>query len=177
MSKAAAEHKAKAPTQIDFAVITISTSRFKKLREEGGFEDPSGDLIVHLLERSKCPVTYRKIVADDSTLIKGSVEEALERSEVEAVVTCGGTGVSPTDLTIETIKPMLEKELPGFGELLRKISFEQIGSPAILTRAMAGVIGGKAVFCIPGSPQAVETALKNLIIPEARHIIKHAREK
>lgn len=101
----------------------------------------------------------------------------MSNESVDAVVASGGTGITQSDITIEAIRPLFEKELPGFGELLRKISYEKIGSPAVMTRATAGIVKGKAIFCIPGSPQAVETALKHLILPEVGHIVKHAREK
>jgi molybdenum cofactor biosynthesis protein B len=110
-------------------------------------------------------------------MIKQSVKEALKLAEVDVIITCGGTGISPRDVTIEVVQPLLEKLLPGFGEALRKMSFEQIGSAATLTRAIAGISKGKVIFCIPGSPQGVYLSLEKLILPEASHILKHTREK
>jgi molybdenum cofactor biosynthesis protein B len=107
----------------------------------------------------------------------GAVTNALNDPNVDVIITYGGTGISKSDVTIETLNPMFEKNIPGFGELLRKISFDEIGSASILTRATAGVVKGKVVFCLPGSKQAVETAMKYLILPESAHIIKHIREK
>jgi len=176
MSETAIEHKAKAPTSLGFAIITISTSRYRSRQGGESVADPSGDLIVQLLETSNHKVTYRKLVPDKAKLIVKAVKEALANEAVDAIVACGGTGITQLDITIEAVRPLFKKELPGFGELLRKISYEKIGSPAVMTRAVAGVTAGKAIFCIPGSPQAVETALKNLIIPEVGHILKHARE-
>jgi len=92
------------------------------------------------------------------------------------VIFSGGTGITSTDVTIETVSPFFVKTLPGFGEFFRRISFEKVGSAAVLSRAVAGVANGKAVFCIPGSPNAVRTAVEILILPEAPHIVKHARE-
>jgi len=177
MSETAARHKAEAPKSLNFAVITCSTSRYAKLKSSGMVDDPSGDLIVQALQRHGHRVTLRLLIPDDKRLIEESLKEALESEKVDVIITCGGTGISPTDVTIETVQPLLEKELQGFGELLRKISYEQIGSSALLTRAIAGVSKGKAVFCIPGSPQAVSLALETLILAEAPHVIKHAREK
>ncbi len=174
MSKTAAEHKERAPTSIRFAVITVSTSRFERLKRGKGVEDPSGQLIVRLLEEAGHSIAIRKVIGDKAELIRGALLEALETAD--AIVTCGGTGVSPSDVTIETVNPMLEKELPGFGEILRSISFDQVGSASLLTRAIAGVVRRKPIFCLPGSPQAVETALKRLIIPEVGHIVVHAKE-
>jgi molybdenum cofactor biosynthesis protein B len=95
---------------------------------------------------------------------------------VDVAVFCGGTGITATDITIETVSPFMEKTLPGFGELFRLLSYERIGSAAILSRAFAGVAKGKAFFCIPGSMDAVKLCLEKLILPEAAHIVKHARE-
>jgi len=93
------------------------------------------------------------------------------------VIFSGGTGITPTDITIETVTPFFEKTLPGFGEFFRRISYDKVGSAAVLSRATAGVVKGKAVFCIPGSPEAVKTSVEMLILAEAPHIVKHAREQ
>lgn len=177
MSETATKHKLKAPTNLSFAVITCSTSRHQRLQQVKPVTDPSGDIIVRLLNQAGHKVAFRRVVPDDRELITKAVKDALSQKEIDVVITCGGTGIAPTDITIETVRELLEKELPGFGEILRRISYDQIGSPAVLTRALGGTVGGKAIFCLPGSPQAVETALKYLIIPESGHIIKHAREK
>lgn len=174
MSKTSTEHKAEAPSQLGFAVITVSTSRYQRLRKGEKVEDASGDLIVKLLKNAGHFIILRKVVSDDRVLLLKALQEALQTKGVKVVITCGGTGVSPSDVTIETVRPALDKILPGFGEFLRRMSYEQIGSPAMLTRAMAGTIKGRAVFCIPGSPQAVATAVEKLILPEVGHIIKHA---
>jgi molybdenum cofactor biosynthesis protein B len=109
-------------------------------------------------------------------MIEHAVKSVLDNAGVDATVFCGGTGITPTDVTIETVSPFLEKTLPGFGEIFRRLSFDEIGSAALLSRALAGVAKGKAIFCLPGSPHAVEMALTNIIIPEAGHIVKHAIE-
>jgi len=176
MSETAAKHKAEAPKSLNFAVIVCSSSRYEKFKSTGKIDDPSGDLIAQILQKHGHVVVSRTIVPDEKLLIERSVGEALESRKVDVIISCGGTGISPMDVTIETVQPLLEKELHGFGEILRKISYEQIGSAAILTRAIAGVSKGKAVFCVPGSPQAVSLALERLILPEAGHIVKHARE-
>jgi len=97
-------------------------------------------------------------------------------ANLDVVIFSGGTGITPTDVTIETVAPFFEKTLPGFGEFFRRISFDRVGSAAVLSRAMAGVAKGKALFCIPGSPDAVRVTVEMLILPEAPHIVKHARE-
>lgn len=175
MSKTASEHKSTVPTSIGFSLIIISTSRFEGVMRKETVVDPSGDVAVDLLRGVGYSVVSREIVSDDDALIKAALGRALEKPGVDVVVTCGGTGITPSDVTIEAVEPLFDKTLPGFGEVFRGISYIRIGSPAILTRASAGLIGGKAIFCLPGSPQAVELALKELIIPEAGHIVKHAR--
>lgn len=118
---------------------------------------------------------FRRIIPDRKSLIENGVRQAIA-SDLDAVVFCGGTGVAPSDITIETVSPFLEKVLPGFGETFRRLSFDQIGSAAILSRATAGVVKGKVFFCIPGSPNAVKLCFEKLILPEAAHIVKHVRE-
>lgn len=176
MSESTAEHRAKAPVHLNFALITISTSRYERIRAGKSVENPSGDRATRLLEAAGHKVIYYDIISDNAELIRKSLEKVIGMSSVDLVVTCGGTGITLTDVTIETVTPLLEKDLPGFGELFRKLSYEKIGSAAIITRATAGLVKGKAVFCLPGSPQAVEMALTSLIIPEAGHVVKHARE-
>ncbi len=177
MSESSQKHKAEASTQLGFAVIMCSTSRFARLKEGKPIEDPSGDLIAQTVEKSGNTVTSRVLVPDDKEMIKDAVKEALQNENVEAVIVCGGTGIAPEDVTVETVTPMLEKLLPGFGELFRRLSYENIGSAAVLSRAVAGVVYGKAVFCVPGSPNAVKLCLDKLILPETGHIVKHARER
>jgi len=177
MSKTSAKHKAEAPKSLNFAVIVCSTSRYKEFRERGRSNDPSGDLIVKILEGNGHRVTLRRIVSDDKAEIQRVILKALRSRKTDAIITSGGTGVSPRDVTIEAVQPLLEKEIPGFGELFRALSYKKIGSAAVLTRAIAGVTRGKAVFCLPGSPHSVSLALEELILPEAGHILKHAHEK
>lgn len=177
MSETTSEHKAEAPKSLNYAVIVCSSSRYKRLKSLERVEDPSGDLIAQILQQHRHNITFRTIVPDDKLLIEENVKRALQSREVDVIITCGGTGISPTDVTIETVQSLLEKEIRGFGELFRKLSYENIGSAAILTRALGGVANGKAVFCLPGSPQAMSLSLEKIILPEAGHIVKHAREK
>ncbi len=177
MSETAERHKAEAPKSLNFAVIVCSTSRYKEFVETGRLNDPSGDLIVQTLKRNGHRVTLRRIVTDDKNEIQRVILKVLRSWKTDAIITSGGTGISQTDVTIEAVQPLLEKTIPGFGELFRTISYEEIGSAAVLTRAIAGVTRGKAIFCLPGSPHSVSIALEKLILPEVGHIIKHAREK
>jgi len=177
VSESSRQHKKEAPSRLGFAVIVVSTSRFEAHKLMKHVDDLSGDLIVKLLEKARHKMVYKALVPDDRGLIGQKMSEALGLKEVDAIITCGGTGIAPSDVTIETVRPMLTKTLPGFGELFRRLSFDEIGSAALLSRALAGVTDRKAVFCLPGSPQAVRLCVEKLILSEAGHIVKHAREK
>jgi molybdenum cofactor biosynthesis protein B len=176
LSETVIKHKIDAPKSLNFAVITCSTSRYKEYAEKGMLNDPSGDLIIKMLKENGHRVTMRKIVTDDKAEIQRAVMRAIKSRKVDVIITSGGTGISPRDVTIEAVQPLLEKELPGFGEIFRALSYREIGSAAVLTRSIAGVTGGKAIFCLPGSPHSISIALKEIIFPEVGHIIKHARE-
>jgi molybdenum cofactor biosynthesis protein B len=177
MSETSKAHKAKAPKTLNFAVYICSTSRYK-LTQQGGAEisDVGGDIAMDLLRNAGHRVLFKKIIADDKELISEAVRQTLNMPELDVVIFSGGTGITPTDVTIETISPFFEKTLPGFGEFFRRISFDRVGTAAVLSRAAAGVAKGKALFCIPGSPDAVKISVEMLILPEAPHIVKHARE-
>jgi molybdenum cofactor biosynthesis protein B len=176
MSESTRKHKAEAPTRLRFGIFTCSTSRYLHSQKGEEFEDVSGDLIEKLLKNAGHQVTLRRLIPDDSVLIGQSVKCALASRDLDAAVFCGGTGIAPSDVTIETVSPLLEKTLPGFGEIFRRLSFDEIGSAAVLSRAIGGVAKGKAVFCIPGSPDAVRLCMEKLILPETPHVVKHARE-
>jgi molybdenum cofactor biosynthesis protein B len=176
VSETAKKHKAAAPKQLTFAVFVCSTSRYQQLQKGERISDVSGDLIEALLKNAGHRVLFKKIIADDKALIQEGVKRVLSTAEVDAAIFCGGTGITPTDVTIETVSPFLEKTLPGFGEIFRRLSYDKVGSAAVLSRAVAGVAKGKALFCIPGSPDAVRVSVETLILPEAPHIVRHARE-
>lgn len=176
MSESAGKHKAEAPKKLSFGIYLCSTSRYNQLKRGEKIRDESGDLIEEMVKGSGHLVAFRKVIADDKALIEESVKHALKTEDVDAIVFCGGTGIAPSDITIETVSPFMEKILPGFGEIFRLLSYERIGSAAILSRAMAGVAKGKVFFCVPGSPDAVKVCFEKLILPEAAHIVKHARE-
>lgn len=176
MSESSKRHKAQAPTTLKYAIFTCSTSRYNQSKKGEKVEDVSGDLIEMSLKNAGNMVVLRGLIPDDSDLIEKSVNKALKSPDLDAAIFCGGTGITPSDVTIETVSPFLEKVLPGFGETFRRLSFDQIGSPAVLSRAIAGVAKGKAIFCLPGSPHAARLCVKKLILPEAPHIVKHARE-
>jgi len=177
MSETSKAHKAKAPKTLNFGVFICSTSRYKLIQQgEKEISDIGGGTLVDLLRNAGHNVLFKKIVADDKTIISEAVQQALNMPELDVAIFSGGTGITPTDVTIETVMPFFEKTLPGFGEFFRRISFDRVGSAAVLSRAVAGVAKGKALFCIPGSPDAVHVAVEMLILPESPHIVKHARE-
>jgi molybdenum cofactor biosynthesis protein B len=176
VSESSKKHKASAPTDIDFALIMCSTSRSNARKTDKPITDASGDLIAKTLEDNNKKLLSRILVADEVGEISTALNDSLNINNVKAVIICGGTGISHKDVTIEAVSPMLDKVLPGFGEIFRKLSYDKIGSSAIMSRAIAGIIDDKVIFCIPGSIDAVKLCLNNLILPETGHILKHARE-
>lgn len=176
MSETARKHKSESPTNLIFSVFTVSTSRFAQLQRGEPVSDPSGSMIESKLIEAGHHVIFRRLISDDEAMIREGISHVLDSREINAAVFCGGTGIASSDLTIETVAPFLEKTLPGFGEIFRRLSYDEIGSPAVMSRAIAGVAKGKVIFCIPGSPNAVELCLKRLVLPEAGHIVKHASE-
>jgi molybdopterin adenylyltransferase len=171
------KHKEKAKgVAYKCAVITVSTSRYSKYGDcgaPGECEDESGMTIIDLLKKAGHSAAYR-LLPDDRLLIESCVMEML--GDADAAIVCGGTGLTASDVTIEAVTPMLQKTIPGFGELFRIKSYEEVGTASMLTRAMAGVIEDKAVFCIPGSPNAAKVAVSELIVPELGHVITHIRK-
>lgn len=128
--------------------------------------------MIELLKSSDFEVSGYSLLPDDEERIRQQVMD-LSRSGVQALIISGGTGLAPDDVTLEAVSPLFTKHIPGFGELFRHKSYECVGTAAMLSRAEAGIIDGCLVYCLPGSPGAVELALKEMIIPEAAHIIKH----
>jgi molybdenum cofactor biosynthesis protein B len=176
VSETAKKHKAATPKQLKFVVFVCSTSRYQKLQNGEKVTDASGDMIETLLKEAGHVVLSRKIIADDKLMIGEAVKSLLSSAELDAAIFCGGTGIAPKDVTIEAVSPFLDKTLPGFGEIFRRLSFDKVGSAAVMSRAVAGVANGKALFCIPGSPDAVRVSVETLILPEASHIVMHSRE-
>jgi molybdenum cofactor biosynthesis protein B len=176
VSESTKQHKATAPKQLNFAVFVCSTSRYQEMQKGEKTGDVSGDTIEALLRNAGHNVLARKIIADDKSMIEEVVHSVLSSAELDAAVFCGGTGIAPKDVTIETVSPFFEKVLPGFGEIFRLLSYDQMGSAAVMSRAVAGVAKGKVLFCIPGSPDAVRVSVETLILPETPHIVRHIRE-
>ena len=163
-------HKKDAPAVVRCKIITISDTRDMET-------DKSGQLMKELLEAAEYEVVEREIIKDEAVHIREAVLKACQHDAVDCVLTNGGTGIAKRDVTIEALSSLYEKEIPGFGELFRMLSYqEDIGSAAILSRASAGIIGDTAVFSTPGSSGAVRLAMNKLIIPELGHIVHEIRK-
>lgn len=160
-------HRQDAVADVPTLVVTVSDTRTLET-------DKGGALVAERLREAGHSVVDRMIVPDEPDRIRDVVAEALVSEGVRAVVLTGGTGVAPRDRTPETVQPLLEREIPGFGELFRMLSYEEIGSAALLSRAVAGLSSGRVVFVIPGSSGAVRLALEKLILPELGHLAAEA---
>lgn len=164
-SPAHQEHKTHAPMHIGCMVITCSDTRTPDT-------DTSGKLIMHLLKDQGHEVAAYHLVKDEPAQIKALIEEAAGNPSVQAVLINGGTGISRRDSTFEAVDAMLEKRLDGFGEIFRYLTYQDIGSPAIMSRATAGTYKGRIVFSTPGSEGAVRLAMEKLILPELGHMVR-----
>jgi molybdenum cofactor biosynthesis protein B len=166
MTTSTEQHRREAPKSVSCAIITVSDTRTPDT-------DKSGQLIRRLLEENGFSVAEYAIVKDEYEGIGKLLRDAADNPRVEAVLLNGGTGIAGRDTTYEAVRDQLHKEMPGFGEIFRFLSFtEDIGSAAILSRAIAGTIGKTAVFSMPGSTGAVKLAMTRLIIPELGHVMR-----
>ena len=159
-------HRGEAPFSVRCMIITVSDTRTPET-------DKSGALLKELLESSGYEITDYRIVVDSYADIQGVIREGLINPSVEAILLNGGTGIALRDTTYEAVQDLLDKEMQGFGEIFRYLSFtEDIGTAAILSRAIAGVCSNKAIFSMPGSTGAVRLATTRIIIPELRHVMR-----
>jgi len=165
---APAQHRVYAPKSIACAVLTVSDSRTVA-------DDKSGKLIAELLGAAGHTVLVHQIVPDAAEAIRFAVLRALARADVDALIATGGTGVSPRDVTPDTLELLFEKRLAGFGELFRSLSYAEIGAAALLSRATAGTLSGRVVYVMPGSTGAVRLGMEKLILPELAHIVGQLR--
>ena len=159
------EHKARAPISIACFVLTVSDTRTEA-------NDTGGQAIRELLEGAGHSVSGHAIVKDEPSQVTAIVRRQLADPATQVIISTGGTGISARDTTYEAVTGLLEKRLDGFGELFRMISFHQIGSAAMMSRATAGTVGRKAIFVLPGSPAAVRLAMEKLIVPELGHVVQ-----
>ncbi|WP_213654168.1 MogA/MoaB family molybdenum cofactor biosynthesis protein [Paenibacillus vini] len=169
--KSVDEHRSEAPQEVACMVVTVSDTRIVE-------NDTSGQLMQELLNAHGYKVVRYTIVKDEYDGIRQLLREAVSSREIEAVLLTGGTGIAPRDTTYEAVRSLLNKELPGFGEIFRYLSYtEDIGPAAILSRAIAGTIGNMAVFSMPGSQGAVKLAMEKIILPELRHVMREIYKK
>lgn len=154
--------------ELGVAIVTVSSSRSLE-------DDPAGDAIAAAVEDGGHEVAVRNLVGDDYDGVQGEVNTLVRRDDVDAVVTTGGTGVTPDDVTVEAVDALFDKTLPGFGELFRQLSYDEIGTRVVGTRAVGGVARGVPVFCLPGSENAARLGSEEIIVPEMGHLAGLAR--
>ena len=163
------KHRESAPDRVRVAILTISDTRTPET-------DTGGDTADELLRGAGHEIAQRAIVRDEASSIRTKIVDLLARSDVDAVITTGGTGISARDTTYEVVEGMLEKRLDGFGEIFRMLSYEEIGAAAVLSRCVAGVVGTKFIASLPGSRNAVRLAVEKLLVPELAHVVFELRK-
>lgn len=173
-SESMKEHKKQAPKSVNGAVITLSDSKYQDFLSHKD-SDASGSLIKDALSEENHKLVFYSVIPDDAGLLVSTIDKIMENYDVDVIITTGGTGIGPRDITIETLKPLFNKELNGFGEIFRYESYKELGTGAILSRATAGVYKGKLLIALPGSPNAVSLGLK-IVMPELGHLVKHLRD-
>ena len=168
MSGVPDQHRSEAPSSIGCVVITVSDTRTLQT-------DSGGQAVVDLLEGGGHEVVDRQIIPDEPDQMRRLLSEYRERDDVDVVLMTGGTGLGSRDQTFETVSQMISKPLPGYGELFRMLSFEEIGAAAMLSRATGGLLGRTVLLTMPGSRAAVRLAMERLILPELGHLVREAR--
>ena len=164
------EHRAEGPDAVTCGVVTVSDSRTEET-------DTSGKLIANMLQDCGHTVPFTRIVKDDADQIRGALEDACADPAVQVVITNGGTGITRRDTTYDVVVSMIEKEMPGFGELFRLVSYLDIGTAAILTRATAGTCRETIIMTLPGSGNACRTGMEKIILPEISHMVREVLRK
>lgn len=161
------EHREVSPKTVGCAVLVISDSRTEAT-------DESGKYIIEKLEDAGHRLLDYDLLKNDAGAMQAKIENLSAQKNIQVIITSGGTGASLRDVTVETVTPMLEKVLPGFGELFRTLSYMEIGTASMMSRAVAGVINGKIIICIPGSLGAAKTAIDKIVLPEIGHMVREA---
>jgi molybdenum cofactor biosynthesis protein B len=169
MARSVDEHRAAAPDRVGYAVITVSDTRTLET-------DRGGAMVVEFLQAAGHTLVRREIIPDEPSRMRPLVLELVGDAAINAVLLTGGTGICKRDQTFETISALLEKPMPGYGELFRMLSYADIGPAAMLSRAVGGALGGKIVLTMPGSTAAVRLAMEKLIVPELAHLVHEARK-
>ena len=163
------EHKHQAPKKVTIGIVILSTTRVLA-------DDKSGHWIREQATREGHEIVHHQVIPDDAETIKATIKEVVQKQAPQVLLLSGGTGITPKDVTIEAVHSMLEKELSAFGPLFAQLSYEEIGSAAIMSRATAGVFKNTALFCLPGSLNACKLACTKLIFPELGHLVKHMHD-
>ncbi|HUE71686.1 MAG TPA: molybdenum cofactor biosynthesis protein B [Pirellulaceae bacterium] len=162
------EHKSQAPQSLRCAVITVSDTRTLE-------NDRGGQSVIDHLKTAGHQIVQREIVPDDPARMRPLLDDLCGRGDVDAILLTGGTGVTSRDQTYETVSGLLDKPMPGYGEIFRMLSYEEIGPAACLSRAVGGIARGKVVLTMPGSPAGVRLAMERIIVPELSHFVREAR--
>ena len=166
-SPGSSRHPHRRAGAVPTAVVTVSDTRSLET-------DAGGALVAELLVDAGHPVVSRSIVRDEAEAIADALRELVARDDVRAVIFSGGSGVAPRDVTPDSVEPLLERVIPGFGELFRALSYQEIGSAALLSRALAGLLAGRVVLVLPGSRGAVRLGMEKLVVPELGHLAGEA---
>lgn len=160
------QHRNAAPSSLELGILSVSSTRSIE-------NDDSGLWIARRAKKEGYTVGFHQVVTDDIDTIRGAALFAIREKNLQALLITGGTGITPTDVTIEAITPLFVKEMKAFGAIFAQLSYEEIDSAAMLSRAAAGIIGRTVVFCMPGSKKACQLACKALIFPELGHVVAH----
>jgi len=168
VSSTSAEHKAQAPLSVRCAVITVSDTRTVET-------DTGVQTLIERLTSAGHAIVQRSIIPDEPDLMRATLQQLGERTDIDAVLLTGGTGITRRDQTYETVSNLLSKPLPGYGELFRMLSYQEIGTAALLSRAVGGLMGHIVVLTMPGSPAAVQLAMDQVILPELGHLVREAQ--
>lgn len=161
------EHKHLSPKSINCSVVIVSDSRTEQT-------DESGKYIMQVLKKNDHEVLSYSLLKNDTDAIKKRVNELLDEESLQVIIISGGTGISHRDVTVETVSPIFNKTMDGFGELFRFLTYQQIHTGSIMSRAIAGVARGKIIICLPGSLKAVNLAMEEIILPEIGHMVREA---
>ncbi|MBN2149972.1 MAG: MogA/MoaB family molybdenum cofactor biosynthesis protein [Candidatus Lokiarchaeota archaeon] len=170
-------HKEANPGHLRFCVAIVSTTRYNERRTALPSTDRTLGVVAPLLKENGHELARTEVVGDDESMIRALVKDFAANNDLDVLVTSGGTGISPRDITVDVLASMSLKQLPGFGELFRALSYKDVGASAMFSRAQAFIINLKPVFCLPGSPKAVKLGLERLIIPEVGHLLAMLRKK
>ena len=167
-SESAQQHRRQGPESVRCAVLTVSDTRSLA-------DDKSGQTIVELLQQAGHEIADRALVRDEPALVVDQVSRFAENTEIDAVVVTGGTGIAARDQTPDAVARLITRQLPGYGELFRMLSYQEIGAAAMLSRAMGGLVGETVVLTMPGSTAAVRLAMEKIILPELSHLVSLAK--